>query len=150
MRVEGLLNKKLSVIDGNHLTAFKMEIVSKITEPNLVWNIFTYVAEAPLTKEKRKDRDWELQEMIDNNCLDWDNHKTYINNLKKQAKLEVKCYVEDLPEEVIPLDTFTFLLFDKDEYPFRNHYRIDYQLNLIFLTEDGEYKSYKIWGDSFF
>lgn len=31
-----------------------MEIVSKITEPKLVWEIFTYVAESPLTKEKRK------------------------------------------------------------------------------------------------
>ena len=31
-----------------------MEIVRNITEPNLVWNIFTYVAESPITKEKRK------------------------------------------------------------------------------------------------
>jgi len=34
--------------------SIKMEIVSKISEPKLVWNIFMYVAEAPLTKEKRK------------------------------------------------------------------------------------------------
>ena len=34
--------------------SIKMEIVSKISEPKLVWEIFTYVAEAPLTKEKRK------------------------------------------------------------------------------------------------
>jgi len=105
-----------------------MEIVSKITEPKLVWEIFTYVAEAPLTKEKRKDRDWEIQEMIDNNCLDFESHKTYINELKKHKIEEVKCYVEDLPEEVIPLDTHTFLMFDKDEYPFRSENRIDYQL----------------------
>ena len=31
-----------------------MEIVSKITEEKLVWEIFTYVAESPLTKEKNK------------------------------------------------------------------------------------------------
>lgn len=30
-----------------------MEIVSKIPEPKLVWNIFSYVAESPLTKEKK-------------------------------------------------------------------------------------------------
>jgi len=38
-----------------------MEIVSKITEPKLVWEIFTYVAEAPLTKEKRKQiEEWRV------------------------------------------------------------------------------------------
>jgi len=119
-----------------------MEIVSKITEPNLVWNIFTYVAEAPLTKEKRR-----IHEVIKELVRNENEIKDFVKEVVKQTIEDIIIYRDEYPEDVMPLDTYNFLLFDKDEYPFRNDHRIDYQLNLIFPTEDGEYKSYKIHGD---
>jgi len=118
-----------------------MEIVSKITEPNLVWNIFTYVAEAPLTKEKRKIHKVQKE-------LCGPIYKDFVKKVVKDTIYLKKIFMEENPEDVVPLSTYAFVsCFDKDEYPFRNDHRIDYQLNLIFPTEDGEYKSYKIHGD---
>ena len=92
-----------------------MEIVSKIPEPNLVWNIFTYVAEAPLTKERRK----QIEEWRN----DWSENGEY-HSFTKFIKYSVTVKAVDLDDEIDNSPTFQerkplsiiLKLFENQEY----------------------------------
>ncbi len=80
-----------------------MEIVSKITEPNLVWNIFTYVAESPITKEKRK----QLREMgTDEVTL------RNLTQLFRSGKLTPEKTPDDLKEFIMEWKSYCFIRFN--------------------------------------
>ena len=74
-----------------------MEIIHKITEPKLVWEIFTYVAEAPLTKERRK----QIEEWRN----DWSENGEY-HSFTKFIKYSVTVKAVDLDDEIDNSPTF--------------------------------------------
>ena len=96
---------KLTLIDGNLPNNInpknKMEIVSKIAEPKLVWEIFTFVAESPLTKEKKK-----LQKEIE---------KEYSNSSPKKWGIKFEEYFTEcfIPTQIGILEQITSVFYEE-------------------------------------
>jgi len=92
-----------------------MEIINKLPEPKLVWEIFTYVAEAPLTKEKRKQ--------IEKWRNEWSENGEY-RSFPEFIEYSVTDKAEDLEDEInnSPIDqegkplSIILKLFENQKY----------------------------------